>query len=107
LCHGFSATPVFQLSTEVLGVEPLEPGFTRFRFAPQPADLSFARGVFPTVAGDIGVDWSRHGEAIDVSLELPQGTRAVLVDPPGFAFPAKVRELDAGKHRLELRPVRA
>ena len=27
LCHGFSATPVYQLSTEVLGVTPLAPGF--------------------------------------------------------------------------------
>jgi len=103
LCHGFSATPVYQLSTEVLGVEPLEPGFARFRFAPNPADLTFARGVFPTVAGDIGVDWTRRGEAIEVALEIPPRTRAVLVDPAGFAFPARERELGPGKHRLELR----
>jgi hypothetical protein len=103
LCHGFSATPVFQLSTEVLGVEPLAPGCARFRFAPQPADLAFARGVFPTAAGDVRVDWVRSGGEIAVSLEVPPGACAVLVDPPGFRFGAGDRERGPGKHRLELR----
>ncbi len=103
LCHGFSATPVFQLSTEVLGVEPLAPGFARFRFAPQPADLAFARGVFSTVAGDVRVAWTRSGDALEVELEVPPGTSAELVDPPGFAFGPGARVREPGKHRLELR----
>jgi hypothetical protein len=103
LCHGFSATPVFQLSTELLGVEPLAPGFARFRFSPQPADLAFARGVFPTVAGDVVVAWTRRGDALEVELEVPAGTRAELVDPPGFTFGAQARAREPGKHRLELR----
>lgn len=107
LCHGFSATPVYQLSTEVLGVLPLEPGFARLRFSPQPADLAFARGVFPTVVGDVRVDWTRSGDQLAIALELPEGMRAELVDPPGFRFAAGPRELAAGKHRLELRAARA
>ncbi len=107
LCHGFSATPVFQLSTELLGVEPLEPGCAAFRFAPQPADLAFARGVFPTLAGDVGVDWVRRGETIEIWLEVPPGARARLVDPTGFAFTSRERERGPGKHRLELREARA
>jgi alpha-L-rhamnosidase len=103
LCHGFSATPVFQLSTEVLGVEPLAPGCARFRFSPQPADLGFARGVFPTVAGDVRVDWARRGDALEIALEVPPGTSAELVDPPGFTFGAQARVRGPGKHRLELR----
>jgi hypothetical protein len=103
LCHGFSATPVFQLSTEVLGVEPLAPGATRFRFAPQPADLSFARGVFPTAAGDVRIDWVRRANRIELALEVPPGARAELVDPAGFTFGAGERERGPGKHRLELR----
>ncbi len=106
LCHGFSATPVFQLSTQVLGVEPLDPGFARLRFSPQPADLAFARGVFPTVAGDVRVDWSRSGEAVEISLEVPGGTRAAILDPPGWTFAGGARELGPGKHRLELRASR-
>ena len=107
LCHGFSATPVFQLSTEVLGIEPLEPGCASFRFAPQAADLGFARGVFPALAGDIRVDWQRAGDVIEIALEVPPGARACLVDPPGFAFTSGPRERGPGKHRLELRAVGA
>jgi alpha-L-rhamnosidase len=104
LCHGFSATPVYQLSTELLGVAPLAPGFTRFRFAPQPADLSFARGLFPTASGDVRVDWVRRGDRVELALEVPAGARAELVDPPGFRFTAGEREVGPGKHRLELEP---
>ena len=106
LCHGFSATPVYQLSTEVLGITPIDPGFARFRFAPQPADLGFARGVFPTLAGDIRVDWNRSGDVIEIALEIPPGTRARLDDSPGFAFTSFEAELGPGKHRLELRAAR-
>ena len=106
LCHGFSATPVYQLSSEVLGIIPMEPGFTRFSFAPQPADLGFARGVFPTVAGDVRVDWNRRADVIEIALEIPPGTRAWLADPPGFSFTTDERERGPGKHRLELRAAR-
>ena len=47
-CHAWSATPTYDLSTEVLGVAPLEPGFRQFVVAPKPAGLGWARGVFPS-----------------------------------------------------------
>jgi hypothetical protein len=101
LCHGFSATPVYQLSTEVLGVFPLENGFRRFRIAPQLADLDHARGVFPTVRGDVSVEWSRDGDTLHLAVSVPPGTEAELVAPTGYV--ADVRGLDPGTHRLTLR----
>ena len=87
LCHGFSATPVYQLSAEVLGVTPLEPGFARFRLAPTPVDLAWARGVVPTVHGDVAVSWERDGERLRVEVDVPAGTEGVTSDgrvlPPG------------------------
>jgi alpha-L-rhamnosidase len=99
LCHGFSTTPLYQLSTEVLGVAPLAPGFARFRVAPQLADLAHARGVFPTVRGDIHVAWVREGDRVAVDLTVPEGTAAELVAPPGCA--GDVRPLGPGNHRRE------
>jgi len=40
LCHAWGGTPTFDLSTEILGIKPLEPGFRRFCVAPQLADLA-------------------------------------------------------------------
>src|SRR5262249_34263737 len=84
LCHGFSATPVYQLSTEVLGVYPLEPGFKRFQLSPQPVDLNWASGVFATVRGDVRVEWERRRDRIDLEVEIPEDTSAVLTAPAGF-----------------------
>ena len=80
LCHGFSATPVYQLSAEVLGVTPLAPGFRRFRLAPQPVDLAWARGIVPTIHGDIAVEWEREREQIRIDVTVPEGTEAVTAD---------------------------
>lgn len=100
LCHGFSTTPVYQLSTEVLGVYPLEPGFSRFRLAPQLADLQHARGVFPTVRGDIRVAWQRESGGILLDVTVPDGTRAELAAPAGYRLASAVASLDAGSHRV-------
>ena len=102
LCHGFSATPVYQLSTEVLGISPLEPGFTRFRLAPQPADLAHARGVFPTVRGDIRIAWERRGDDIALDVVVPDGTRAELVAPRGYHLTGGA-ELESGTHQVRFR----
>lgn len=100
LCHGFSATPVYQLSTEVLGVAPLEPGFTHLRIAPQPVDLDWARGVVPTVRGDITVAWERQGTDLSLQVEIPDGCTAEIVAPHGRTLrgPALV---GAGRHHLQ------
>lgn len=103
LCHGFSATPLYQLSTEVLGIRPLEPGFRRFRFAPQFADLTEARGVFPTVHGDIRVSWKREADGADLTIEVPDGTLGEFVPPAGFAFAEGSATLQRGVRRLRVR----
>jgi alpha-L-rhamnosidase len=101
LCHGFSATPVYQLSTEVLGVLPLEPGFRRLRVAPQLGDLESARGVFPSVRGDVYVGWKREEGGLRLAVTVPEGAQAEVVAPPGFS--GEVGVVGAGTHRFVLR----
>jgi hypothetical protein len=103
LCHGFSATPVYQLSTEVLGIAPLAPGFSRFRIAPQPVDLDFARGIVPTVCGDVEVAWERRGEELVLDVVVPPGCAATVVAPSGLRL-REPADLAPGVHRLSIRP---
>ena len=100
LCHGFSATPVYQLSTEVLGVYPTAPGFTRFRLRPELGDLQSARGLFPTVQGDIEVEWTRSTDRVDIEVAVPDGSQADAIPPVGCAASESPRRLEAGRHRL-------
>jgi hypothetical protein len=80
-CHAWSGAPTFDLSTDVLGVRPLEPGFSTFAVVPQTGELNFARGVFPTVKGDIGVDWSKSAGSFTMTIKSPAQTR-MEVDVP-------------------------
>ncbi len=102
LCHGFSATPVYQLSTEVLGVYPLEPGFTRFHVCPQPGDLEYAHGVFPTICGDIDVSWRRERAGLMIEVIVPEQCLAEVAAPAGYRTEGGPTTLRPGVHRLRL-----
>lgn len=62
LCHGFSASPTWQMSRRVLGVHPLEPGYAAIGVSPDLADLEWAEGTFATPRGDIQVRLDRSAE---------------------------------------------
>ncbi len=71
-CHGWAGTPTFDLSTSVLGVMPLADGFARTRIAPQPVDLTWARGACPTPLGEIEIAWERRDEAFRLDVQAPE-----------------------------------
>ena len=76
LCHGFSAFPAVLLQTEILGVTPVKPGFSEFRFAPRKTDAGFANGMIPTRYGAIRVSWTKHGDRLETDLLIPEHTMA-------------------------------
>ena len=65
LCHGWASGPTAWLSRHVLGVTPLEPGFTKAQIAPVLGDLDWAEGTYPTPHGPIRV---RHERRPDGSI---------------------------------------
>ena len=103
LCHAFSTTPVYQLSRFALGVEPLQPGFERFRLAPQPGDLTHAAGVYPTMRGDIEVEWERDEKSFTVTIAVPEGAHCFPEAPAGFTLPDwPAAGLESGTHRITM-----
>jgi hypothetical protein len=81
MCHGWAATPTYDLSAEVLGVKPVVPGFMRCRIAPHPCDLSWARGIVPTPQGAIEVDWRAENDHFGLTVTVPRGTEAEVILP--------------------------
>lgn len=74
LCHGWSAAPAYFLTTQVLGVTPAAPGYSRVRIAPQPWNLRWARGVVPTPKGPITVAWSIGDDGkLHIEYDAPAG----------------------------------
>ena len=79
LCHGFSATPAFQLSRRCLGVSPTSAGYKTFALALDPAGLQWAKGVVPTPQGPITVDWTLSQTKLQVRVAHPLDCQ---MDPP-------------------------
>ncbi|MBU0476965.1 glycoside hydrolase family 78 protein [bacterium] len=75
LCHAWSATPVFELMTEILGVKPAAPGFKFVKINPKPCGLKWARGIVPTPKGPIRISWENKNQKLNISYELPKGIK--------------------------------
>lgn len=95
-CHAWSASPLYHLSQQVLGVIPVEVGWKQVRIAPCPTNLDFARGVVPSPLGPIRVEWEKAGEdQLAVRVDLPENMTAEFVGPLG-----DTRTLEAGAHEF-------
>ena len=76
LCHGWAAGPTAWLMEHVLGVAPASPGFETVTITPHLAELTYARGTFPTPHGLIEVVHERGADGeIKTELKLPEGVR--------------------------------
>jgi hypothetical protein len=72
--HGWSSGAAPALTTQVLGVKPVAPGFAKFTVAPHPGDLQWAKGDVPTPHGTLHVSWKLVGGKPVVTVVAPRGT---------------------------------
>lgn len=72
-CHAWAAGPAAILPEAVLGLRPLDDGWSRFTVRPELGDLEWASAVVPAPMGDIVV----VAEAGRVTVEVPRGSALV------------------------------
>lgn len=78
LCHGWASGPTAWLSEHVLGITPLEPGFTRVRVKPDLGRLHWAEGAYPTPHGVINVRHERDASGrLQTTITAPPGVTVV------------------------------
>ena len=64
------------------GLQRTEPGWRRFRAAPQPGgELTWARTAHETPHGRAEIEWRVEDGEVSVELTVPEGTRATVVLP--------------------------
>jgi hypothetical protein len=92
-CHGWSAAPAYFLGAHVLGIRPLEPGFSRTLVDPCLADLAWARGRVPTPHGPITLSCERRGvmEGGLITARVRALRGVELVAAPGGGDPVECR----------------
>src|ERR1035441_5817342 len=69
--HGWTGTPLIQMSAHILGVQPAAPGFQTAAIRPIPSGLDWARGVVPTPQGKLEVSWTRSSAEFKMRVSTP------------------------------------
>jgi hypothetical protein len=96
LMHGWSTWPVFLLPQYLAGLQPLEPGWVRFKVQPVIANLDSVDVGLSTPRGQVRV--SLRMEEVNrtgtIAVNVPEGTEAEIYAPEGWIL---VTEKDAQK----------
>jgi alpha-L-rhamnosidase len=83
LAHGWSTMPTSALSSYVLGIQPVTPGYATWSVQPHLGSLAWAQGQAPTPHGPVQVSWTagsaRHGFSMNVTA--PSGTSGTIAVP--------------------------
>jgi alpha-L-rhamnosidase len=77
--HAWSAHPIYDLLTLVVGVEPASPGFATVRIAPHMGSLPSLTASFPHPQGEIKVDYRRQGAGLSATIGLPGNLAGTFV----------------------------
>ncbi len=77
-CHAWSTAPGYFMGSEILGVRPLAPGFTRALIDPKPCGLHWAKGAVPVPQGTIEIEWRSAADGISLQYAAPPGIEVVI-----------------------------
>jgi alpha-L-rhamnosidase len=89
--HAWGAAPANIIPRFLLGVRPLDPGFSKILINPQPGKLESVNGVVPTPLGPVTVNIeNEEGKPFELRVEIPEDAEAKIVIPNEFAGAAKV-----------------
>jgi hypothetical protein len=86
LCHAWSAHPAIDFLTEILGVQPLAPGYRKIRIAPKPTGLRWAEGTVPTPQGAVHVHWEMDADEFVLKVKTPPAIPTLIILPNGRQF---------------------
>lgn len=76
------AVPAYIIASKLMGIEPLEPGFSKIQIKPQPATLEKAEIKYPTIRGDVYVSFQNNpGESFTLVTITPANTIADIYLP--------------------------
>ncbi|MBQ8497747.1 MAG: hypothetical protein IJ489_09890 [Clostridia bacterium] len=70
-CHGWMASPAYQLPKWIVGIQPEADGFRKISVSPRLDTLTFAEASVPTANGEITVRAEKNGKGYMLYLDLP------------------------------------
>ena len=92
--HAWSTAPLNVIARCILGVTPLEPGFSRISIRPQLGSLLQVKARIPTAVGTVSLCIRNTRSTYEVELDSPSPVR--------FEAFGSVREFAAGHHQFNV-----
>ncbi|MFC5823273.1 carbohydrate-binding protein [Nonomuraea insulae] len=75
LAHAWGAGPTQVLTESLLGVTPVNPGYSTWQVKPHPANVTWAQGQTPTASGPLAVRWAQDTTGqFHLQVTSPAGT---------------------------------
>ncbi|MBS4216952.1 alpha-L-rhamnosidase N-terminal domain-containing protein [Bacillus sp. FJAT-49711] len=85
-CHAWGAAPLYEFTSEILGVQPDLPGYGRILVQPQLGNLSYAKGSAATPHGLVYINWEVAGDEFKIKIDGPKHIPLTLKLPNGENF---------------------
>jgi hypothetical protein len=82
--HAWGSAPANIIVRKLAGIEPIDPGFGRFRIQPQPGDLAEFSLRAPTPRGQVGVQFQALDKQWSLTIEVPGNSECELRLPERF-----------------------
>ena len=79
--HAWGAAPANIIPRKLMGIEPLEAGWSRMRIKPQPGNLEYASIKVPTIKGPVAVSFDKSSGSFVVDVEIPAGAVSEMYIP--------------------------
>lgn len=79
--HAWGAAPANIIPRWVVGVRPLEAGWSKMMIAPQIGDLKFISAAVPIIKGEVKVDINSTSNGYGARISIPANTEARVVLP--------------------------
>ncbi|NND06243.1 MAG: alpha-L-rhamnosidase [Saprospiraceae bacterium] len=80
--HAWGSAPANITARKLMGIEPLEATFSKFRIAPQPGNLEQVAITVPCIRGEIAVDLNQMQDSWTMNISVPGNAKAELWLPP-------------------------
>jgi len=88
-CHAWGALPLYEFTTNLLGVKPSEPGWERIVVEPRILSLNDMKGSVVTPKGIVTIEWKKENDRFLINLSSPLGVPCTVKLPNGEIYELK------------------
>lgn len=74
--HAWGSAPANIIVRKMMGIEPLEPGFKRFKIQPRPGELESISLKAPTIRGPVSANWEKNQQGGTLEISVPANSVA-------------------------------